>query len=150
VGPFVSAPGSSFLSDRDVTAQTFLEWIGSGTGPVQCSRAEATYTWSSSYAKREGYDKFPDLHTYFSAWSISAGYERDLAAAFNIDRGISRRYYGQAKGKDSFFQLVTLNKVFGAGTIKLKSKDPLAHPLIDPMYLQHPRDVEALVEGDAG
>jgi hypothetical protein len=119
----------------------------SGTGPLQCSRSEATYTWSSSYAKKDGYDKFPDLHAYFLAWSVDERYERDMATTFNLDRAVSRRYYGRVKGKDSFFQMVSLNKVFGTGTLKLKSRDPFAQPLIDPKYLQHPRDVETLVEG---
>lgn len=119
-----------------------------GTGPLQCSRSEATYTWSSSYAKKEGYDKFPDLHAYFLAWSVDERYERDMATTFNIDRRLSRRYYGRVKGKDAFFQMVSLNKVFGTGTLKLRNTDPFSPPIIDPKYLKHPRDIETLVEGN--
>ena len=32
------------------------------------------------------------------------------------------------------------------GEIKLKSADPLAHPSIDPHYLEDPYDVKALIE----
>lgn len=33
------------------------------------------------------------------------------------------------------------------GTIRLKSKDPMEYPVIDPNYLDHPEDVEGLVRG---
>ena len=33
------------------------------------------------------------------------------------------------------------------GTIRLKSKDPMEYPLIDPNYLYHPEDVDGLVRG---
>ena len=33
------------------------------------------------------------------------------------------------------------------GTIRLANTDPLQYPLIDPNYLQHPDDIELLLEG---
>ena len=33
------------------------------------------------------------------------------------------------------------------GTIRLKSKDPMEYPIIDPNYLYHPEDVDGLVRG---
>ncbi len=149
LGPFVSAEGTSFLRERDINMRAFMEWVVSGTGPLQCSRSEATYTWASSFAKRDGYANFPDLHTYFMAWSVDERYEEDMAKVFNMRRDISRNYYGKVKGQDSFFQMVSLNKVFGTGNLRLSSKDPFASPLLDPKYLQHPRDVETLVEGNS-
>ena len=33
------------------------------------------------------------------------------------------------------------------GYVKLKSKDPGEHPIIQPNYLAHPRDMKTLIEG---
>ena len=33
------------------------------------------------------------------------------------------------------------------GYVKLKSKDPAEHPIIQPNYLAHPRDMKTLIEG---
>jgi choline dehydrogenase-like flavoprotein len=87
------------------------------------------------------------MHTYFLAYSLDTHYKRDFANAFNFKPKILKGYYGQAKGLDSFLQMVTLNQAVGTGDLKLRSKDPFVQPLIDPKYLQNERDVKVLVEG---
>lgn len=147
LGPFVSPPGTSFLRERDFNLRTITEWVLRGTGPVQCSRAEATFTITSSIAKREGLEAFPDMHSYLLAWSVDERYKQDLQTAFGIKTNILKNYFAKAKGMDSFLQMVTLNRVTGAGTLRLRNRDPFEDPLIDPKYLENPRDMAVLVEG---
>ena len=147
LGPFVSSPGTSFLRERDLNMRTIREWAVSGTGPVQCSRTEATFTISSSIAKKDGLELYPDIHSYFLAWSVDERYKQELQTAFGIKSNILENYFGKAKGMDSFLQMVTINRVTGTGTLKLKNKDPFEQPLLDPKYLQNPRDMAVLLEG---
>ena len=119
----------------------------SGTGPVQSCRTEATFTLSSSYAKADGSQWLPDMHSYFLAVSMDQRHEQDFAQSFNFKPNILRNYFGAVKGQDSFLQLVTLNRPLGTGTLRLRSKDPFAPPLLDPKYLEHPRDAAVLLEG---
>ena len=143
LGPFISAPKTSFLRDRDINADTVTEFASNGTGPLACSRTEATYSISSSISDKG----FPDIHTYFLAYSIDSHYKRVFSNAFNFKPEILNNYFGKVKGKDSFLQMVTINKPFGTGTLRLKNKDPFTKPLLDPRYLSHEKDVKILVEG---
>jgi choline dehydrogenase-like flavoprotein len=147
VGPFLSAPGSSFLRERDYTIPAITQWVLKGTGLVQSCKSEATFTLSSSLAKKDGSDWLPDMHSYFLAYSQDQRHELDFEQSFNFKPEILRNYFGAAKGRDSFLQLVTLNRPAGTGTLRLKNRDPFTQPLLDPKYLQHPRDIAVLVEG---
>lgn len=50
-------------------------------------------------------------------------------------------------GKDSVVACVALVRPKSVGEIRLRNKDPLSPPIIDPRYLEHPDDVRTLVEG---
>jgi choline dehydrogenase-like flavoprotein len=147
VGPFTSAKGTSFLRERDINTKTTAEWLLYGTGPYQSCRTEATFTVSSSYAKKDGSAWLPDMHSYFLAYSVDERYEQNFRQSFNFKPEILQNYFGSVKGQDSFLQLVTVNRPTGTGTLRLKNKDPFVKPLLDPKYLQHPRDIAVLVEG---
>ena len=49
-------------------------------------------------------------------------------------------YYG-------FIALPTLLHPFSIGSLKLASKDPFQHPLIDPEYLKDERDMQVFYNG---
>ena len=49
-------------------------------------------------------------------------------------------YYG-------FLALPTLLHPFSTGSVKLASKDPFQHPLIDPAYLKDERDMQVFYNG---
>ena len=44
---------------------------------------------------------------------------------------------------------INLERPRSLGTVRLRSADPLDHPLIDPNFLSHPGDIDALVRGVA-
>ena len=51
------------------------------------------------------------------------------------------------KVKYGYTTIPTLLHPKSTGTISLQSSNPLVHPIINPNYLSHPDDIEALVEG---
>jgi len=48
---------------------------------------------------------------------------------------------------DGFFQLVTMSRPVGTGTVKLRDANPHSLLEIDPKYLENPHDLKTLVEG---
>ena len=58
--------------------------------------------------------------------------------------------YGSKEMKNAFgLHLFTvIQQPFSRGTLKLKTKNPLDHPLMDPRYLEDEKDVEIILEGN--
>ena len=70
-----------------------------------------------------------------------------FAPAFFIRHGYDAPVDGRGRPAHGITIGPTLVKVESRGTLRLQSPDPLAHPLIDPNVLSHPRDLEILVKG---
>jgi len=147
VGPFVMNKPLSFNRERDLTFSALLDWVFNGSGPIAGGRTESTHAIKTSVALREPrFVDAPDIHTYVVAASADTRTKMDYGNAFNFDEP-SLDYIASSLGVDSFFQLVTLTRPFGYGTVRLRDSNPRSPLLIDPQYLQHPKDTETLVEG---
>jgi choline dehydrogenase-like flavoprotein len=70
---------------------------------------------------------------------------RRYAGAFQFYQA----YFADCAYREGYSLYPILNRPQSRGYIRLKSKDPLEHPFIQPNYLSDPRDVELLVEGKA-
>lgn len=78
-------------------------------------------------------------------WSYNLNY--DLKAA-NIPRWpYKNKQLTDDHRRKSIRAFTCLVRPKSVGTLKLKSADPLDHPLIDPNYFSHPDDFQAFVEG---
>ncbi|OXA57371.1 Choline dehydrogenase, mitochondrial [Folsomia candida] len=149
MGPFIVKDGYSFIRERDITVQVILRWLFTGTGPMAAARTEATHSFLTNFSRalgdtveRDGLD----VHTYVISSSTDGRTELDYGKSFNFKQS-SLDYFGSARGKDSFLQLVTLARPKGVGYVKLRDRNPRSPMLIDPKYLQNKEDVKILVEG---
>ena len=100
-----------------------LQYILFRKGPVASNLAEAGGFWYADEAA-----EYPDIQFHFM---LGSGLEQDLERLKNDG--------------------VTLNTAFlrprSRGTVRLKSSDPLAAPLIDPNYWADPYDKEMSIRG---
>jgi len=143
VGPFLVPRGYSFEQYRDVNLTSTLNWWMTGKGLMSSGRTEGTYGILTSAARD---DFAPDIHTYFLSQTPTKP-KRPFGEQFNLNDAWLEYAEKSVKYGDAFFQLVTLNRAVGMGTVKLQNKDPTSSLLIDPKYLEHPHDVRTLVEG---
>lgn len=60
---------------------------------------------------------------------------------------IFKRVYAPLSHTDSWSIIPTLLRPFSRGQIRLRSKNPFDHPIIDPNYFYDARDLKTLVEG---
>ena len=96
-----------------------------GSGPVTSNVVEGGAFW---YAKRSG--DVPDLQFHFLA---GAGAEAGVPSVPKGASGITLNSYAvRPKSR---------------GTVRLRSDDPAAKPVVDPNFLSHPDDLKTSVEG---
>lgn len=60
---------------------------------------------------------------------------------------IFKQVYASLTNSDAWSIIPTLLRPFSRGAIRLRSKNPFDHPIIDPNYFHDPRDMKTLVEG---
>jgi len=146
IGPFIVNRGNALLYDRDISMGDFFNWLIHGKGVFKSSLAEGTWAMTTNSAKRDGRTEAPNIHTYILSVAVSKELESGATKSFNVKPAVAK-FLSRTKGKDSFMQLVTLNKPVGHGWIKLRDADPYSPLLIDPKYLENPKDFEDLVQG---
>ena len=96
-----------------------------GSGPVTSNVVEGGAFW---YADRSA--QVPDLQFHFLA---GAGAEAGVPSVPKGSSGITLNSYTLRPGS--------------RGTVRLRSPDPAAKPVVDPNYLSHPDDLKTSVEG---
>lgn len=64
----------------------------------------------------------------------------------NIGKKLWDDYYSYYVGKHAFAMYPVMLRPKSRGQIRLKSADPLEHPLINPNYYDHPDDLESTVD----
>lgn len=136
------------LFDRDINAQTVMEFTEKGTGPVASTGLQASGFLLSSYAKKTpGEDTWPDIQWLLLGDGIYGRLDLDFAHSFNMPKPTMKKFYDPVKGKDALTIINMLSRPKSRGKITLAGPDPKAYPLIDANYLDHDDDVKILVEG---
>ncbi|XP_035706083.1 choline dehydrogenase, mitochondrial-like [Folsomia candida] len=150
IGPFIVDKGAAIRYDRDISVGNIIDWWAGGRsndgGAFRSSLAEGTWAITTKSAVESGRTTAPNIHAYILSMAVSKELESGASKSFNIKPEVAR-FMSMTKGKDSFLQLVTLNKPLGYGNILLRDANPYSPLLIDPRYLEDPRDFEGLVEG---
>ena len=70
-----------------------------------------------------------------------------LTRASNIKPEFFNTLLGSNIGKDGFYFVVALVRPHSKGLITLRDNNPLSPPVIDPKYLEDPRDVNSILKG---
>lgn len=146
VGPFVVPRGYSFSQFRDVNLTSFFNWLATGKGLLSSGRTEATYSIVTDSAKASGNTLAPDIHTYMLSQTPIKP-ELLFGDSFNFNQKSLNFMEKSTKYGDGFFQLVTMSRPMGFGTVKLQDRNPWSPLIIDPKYLENPRDMKVLVDG---
>ncbi|CAF0955428.1 unnamed protein product [Rotaria sordida] len=130
------------LSTRDLTPENLQKWSTQGKGPLTSSGGE-----SLAWCQLNGNDKtqVPDIQMQFSPFTADAEFFR----ISNFKPEVYEQYLKPHLTDESqwtVFYLPTLLHPESKGEITLASRDPLAHPIINPNYLKDKEDVRKLVE----
>ena len=71
----------------------------------------------------------------------------DLSTTFKVKEEYLESLLLDLQGTEGFGLAAVLVRPKSIGELKLKDNNPNSPPIINPRYLQHPNDVQALIEG---
>ncbi|CAL8076486.1 unnamed protein product [Orchesella dallaii] len=144
VGPFLKTP--SLNPNRDITPQAAASFLLSGSGAIAAPAALAGVGFfRSPYAK----PSYADLQVVQLSVALYPELPRDLNRLFGITESLldSWFYPYHLQNTDARFPVLWLGRPKSVGQLRLASRNPEDNPIIDPQYLKHPEDMEALLHG---
>ncbi len=108
-----------------------MKWLFKKTGALTASPLE-----SVAFGSTQASPDRVDLQLHFTAFHIGTGYDVDFydLSTFPTEQ-------------DGFTILPTLLKPKSRGFLKLRSKNPFEHPMIQPNFLSEEADKKVLIEG---
>ncbi|ODM99740.1 Glucose dehydrogenase [FAD, quinone] [Orchesella cincta] len=132
---------------RDFTIDQLWNFMINGKGVfTNPSAAGAQAFFSSSLVNQTGVD-WPDLQLYMFGSGHHETVVEDFARIQGFNATVLDQILSPVVGRDGFYIVVTLVRPHGRGEILIRDRNPFSHPLINPRYLEHPKDMKILIEG---
>lgn len=148
----VGLGGLTFLVNKQITLmrqrfQTFsvmFEYIVNERGPMTTPGIEGLAFLNSKYANKSG--DYPDVQFHFAPSSVNSDGEQIKKITGLKDR-IYDTMYKPLLNAETWSILPLLLRPKSTGWIRLKNRNPLVQPEINPNYFTHKEDMDVLVEG---
>ncbi|CAL8145925.1 unnamed protein product [Orchesella dallaii] len=144
VGPFLKSPAINVNFDSVPQIVTDFLFKGRGVMAAPASVAGGAF-FQSPYAS----PAYPDLQIS----QFSAGLYPELPQNFNYFLGLNETILDRwfhpyhLENRDARFILLWLGRPKSFGYLKLASRNPDVNPILEPRYLEHEDDAEALLYG---
>ncbi|OWF37635.1 glucose dehydrogenase [FAD, quinone]-like [Mizuhopecten yessoensis] len=123
-----------------------MDYVIHRTGVIATTGVEAMAFLYEDGNVTSGNGKAPEIQ--FHLHSVHGFTENEKQFEnFNLNEKTRDLVFSTAVNQSSFSMLPILLHPKSHGTLRLKSKDPLQYPAIDPQYLQHPGDIKTLLKG---
>ncbi|XP_077557581.1 glucose dehydrogenase [FAD, quinone]-like [Haemaphysalis longicornis] len=91
--------------------------------------------------------EYPDVEIALQTVAPSTIFTEYYEMNMGLRPDVYMQYYMPHRGRFGFQAGPVLNRPKSRGYIKIKSRDPFEHPLIEPNYQSHPEDIATAVEG---
>lgn len=135
----------TLVQHRVINPITLLTYLAAGRGPLTSLGAIEGIAFIHS--KYSNTTDWPDLQLQF----ISGGPSSDMGGHIRKAMGFTEEFWDKVYKPllqyDSFSFYPILMRPHSRGYIRLRSKNPLDPPIINPRYLTDERDVHTLVDG---
>lgn len=145
VGPFLIDQPLSLLPERVFNESAVDAYLKNGTGPYSIMFAHAHTHWISSHAHRSGESRWPDIQVHMQANGVGQRIDEEISKQHNFKPALLRQFLEPVKGNDAFLLSPSYSRPKSRGSIRLKSKNYLDHPLIDPNLFSDPDNIDAQV-----
>ncbi|KAI4501932.1 hypothetical protein M0802_002614 [Mischocyttarus mexicanus] len=148
----VGLGGLSFTINEPITLKRdrlqklpiLLNYLMNDKGPMTNPGIEALAFINSKYADPSG--AFPDIQLHFLASSINSDGE-SVKEFVGLKDSVYNTVFKPMTYADSWSLLPLLLRPKSTGWVRLKSKNPLTHPDINPNYFAYKEDVDTLIDG---
>lgn len=145
----------SLTQKRIFTPANLIKYYTKGVGPLASTGVDGLAFVSTSFAtggEHTGSSSgsnvdWPDIEMHMVPADVVADGGRYLKHLAGLRDHLWHGYYRHFARTPSFSIDPVLLRPKSRGYLKLRTRNPYDHPLIDPRYLSHPHDVAAMVEG---
>ncbi|CAG7730947.1 unnamed protein product, partial [Allacma fusca] len=148
VEPFMTETKGVFIKLDEQVDTVVQEYISNGTGVLSIAFGLVAQGFLCSESIRNNSIKcdWPDIQIYLSPISYFSLSNKIMTRASNFEPEILSSINPETE-KEGFHFLVSLVRPHSKGEITLKDKDPFSLPLINPNYLEDPKDLDILLQG---
>lgn len=148
----VGLGGLTFLVNKQITLmrerfQTFsvmFEYIVKERGPMTTPGIEGLAFLNTKYANKSG--DYPDVQFHFAPSSVNSDGEQ-IRKITGLKDQVYNTMYKPLRDAETWSILPLLLRPKSTGWIRLRNKNPLVQPEINPNYFTHKEDMDVLVEG---
>lgn len=142
---FVVNEPVTFTKRRFQTAAVGMEYIINERGPMTMAGVEGVAFVNTKYADPSG--DWPDIQYHFAPSSINSDGGEQIRKILNLRDGVYNTVYKPLLNSETWTILPLLLRPKSSGWVRLRSKNPLHKPVIEPNYFAHREDINVLIEG---
>ncbi|KAL1461600.1 hypothetical protein WDU94_013480 [Cyamophila willieti] len=136
----------SFVTNRIMTSASIINYATQGKGPLTSSTGLETVAFiTTKYGNIT--DDWPDIGFMLTSTSTPSDGGKVVRIAQDLTDEFYEEVFSELNYKDMFGILPMILRPKSRGFVKLRSANPLEHPLFYHNYLTHPDDVRTLREG---
>lgn len=133
------------IQKRYETIESILQYSTYGDGPFTLLGGVEGLAWiPTKYVNDTDY---PDIQFHLVSGSPASDDGRKVRKGHGISNKMWQQVWEPLVGKESWSIIPMILRPKSRGTIRLKSKNPFEHPIINAGYFTHPDDMKVLVEG---
>lgn len=130
--------------DRFQTLPVALDYIINERGPMTTLGVEGLAFVNSKYADKSG--DYPDVQFHFAPSSVNSDGGDQIRKVIGLRDSVYNTVYKPLVKAETWTILPLLLRPKSTGWIRLKSKDPMVYPEINPNYFTHKEDMDILVD----
>lgn len=134
----------TFKKSRFTTASVALDYIVNERGPLTSSGVEGVAFVNTRHADPSG--DYPDVQFHFAPSSVNSDGDQ-IRKITGLRDAIYNTVYKPLADAETWTLLPLLLRPRSAGWVRLRSANPMVHPVIEPNYFADPQDVRVLIEG---
>ncbi|CAK9805395.1 Glucose dehydrogenase [FAD, quinone] [Anthophora plagiata] len=135
----------SLKKDRFQTMPVMIEYVLNERGPMTTPGVEGLAFVNSKYADSSG--DYPDIQFHFAPSSINSDGGDQIKKILGLRDRVYNTMYKPLNYAETWSILPLLLRPRSSGWVRLKSKNPMVYPDINPNYFTHKEDIDVLVEG---
>ncbi|XP_034230950.1 glucose dehydrogenase [FAD, quinone] [Thrips palmi] len=135
----------TFKKSRFQTVAVGLEYIFNERGPLTTGGVEGLAFVNSKYANKS--IDFPDIQFHFAPSSVNSDGGEQIRKILGLRDRVYNTMYKPLVNAETWTILPLLLRPKSSGWVRLKSRNPLHYPLIEPNYFAHREDIDVLIEG---
>lgn len=142
---FVVNEPVSFTRARFQSVPIAFEYVMNERGPMTFPGIEGVAFVNTKYADPSG--QWPDVQFHFAPSSVQSDGGEYIRKILNLRDGVYNTVYKPLTNSETWTILPLLLRPKSSGWVRLRSKNPLDYPLIEPNYFAHQEDINVLIEG---